>query len=191
MSPNEDMRQAGLNSLVEIVKNECEAEVSLALLVIQTWLEQFARTNGGSSPTEYSAPDRVRLLQSLMTVTDNMSATNENNSNAFRAAICRAVSLATEEMTRQLEIVEDIQMPCSKILVRFGSRNHNIQRVMDSLLLKFQPGAPSHFYVISTLSELATCNPTHVVPFLKAILGTMLANMKSTKNDNLRYVFTR
>ena len=90
-------------------------------------------------------------------------------------------------MTRQFDIIEEIQLPCSKILVRFGSRSHNVQRIMDSLLLKFQPGTPSHYYVIATLSDLATCNPTHVVPFLKAILGTMLANMKSTKKDNLRY----
>ena len=42
-------------------------------------------------------------------------------------------------MTRQFDIIEEIQLPCSKILVRFGSRSHNVQRIMDSLLLKFQP----------------------------------------------------
>ena len=94
--------------------------------------------------------------------------------------------LAAEEMTRQYDIVDEIQLPCSKILVRFGSRSYNVQRVMDSLLLKFQPGSPSHYYVIATLSDLATCNPTHMVPFLKSILGTMLANIKTTKKDNLR-----
>ena len=93
---------------------------------------------------------------------------------------------ATEEMTRQNDIVDEIQLPCSKILVRFGSRIYNVQKVMDSLLIKFQPGSPSHFYVIATLSDLATCNPTHIVPYLKAILGTMLANIKTTKKDNLR-----
>ena len=57
----------------------------------------------------------------------------------FRAAVCRSVSLATEEMTRQFDIVDEVQLPCSKILVRFGSRNHNVQKVMETLLLKFQP----------------------------------------------------
>ena len=90
-------------------------------------------------------------------------------------------------MTRQNDIVDEIQLPCSKILVRFGSRIYNVQKVMDSLLIKFQPGSPSHFYVIATLSDLATCNPTHIVPYLKAILGTMLANIKTTKKDNLRW----
>ena len=104
----------------------------------------------------------------------------------FRAAVCRSVSLATEEMTRQFDIVDEVQLPCSKILVRYGSRNHNVQKVMETLLLKFQPGSPSHYYVITTLSDLATCNPTHVVPFLKTILTTMMANMKATKKDYLR-----
>jgi hypothetical protein len=36
-----------------------------SLLVLQTWLEQFNRTNGGSSLTDYSAEIRVRLLQTL------------------------------------------------------------------------------------------------------------------------------
>ena len=102
--------------------------------------------------------------------------------------MCRSVSLATEEMTRQFDIVDEVQLPCSKILVRFGSRNHNVQKVMETLLLKFQPGSPSHYYVITTLSDLATCNPTHVVPFLKTILTTMMANMKATKKDYLRYL---
>ena len=58
---------------------------------------------------------------------------------------------------------------------------------METLLLKFQPGSPSHYYVITTLSDLATCNPTHVVPFLKTILSTMMSNIKTTKKDYLRY----
>ena len=91
MGTNEDVRQASICSLVELVKKEPENDLNLGLVVLQTWLEQFARTNGGSSPSEYCAPDRVRLLQSLMTITDHM--THQTNSNAFRAAISRAVSL--------------------------------------------------------------------------------------------------
>ena len=92
MGSDEDIRQASICSLVELAKQEPEsADLNLGLIVLQTWLEQFARTNGGSSPTEYCAPDRVRLLQSLMTITDHMS--HQTNSNAFRAAISRAVSL--------------------------------------------------------------------------------------------------
>ena len=87
MSRDEEIRLASLNSLVEVVKqdNEGNGDINLSLLVLQTWLEQFARTNGGISPSEYCAPDRVRLLQSLMTITDNMTNSSENcNTNAFR-----------------------------------------------------------------------------------------------------------
>ena len=122
-----------------------------------------------------------------MTITDNM--TSMTDSNAFRAAVSRTVTLATEEMTRQFEITDQVQLPCSKILVRLGSRNSNVQRVMDALIQKFQPGSTSHFYVITTLYELATCNSTQVVPFLKAILSTMMANIKSVKKDSLRYAY--
>lgn len=189
MCDDEDMRHASLNSLVEVVKqdiNDSGLSGNLTLIVLQTWLEQFTRTNGGGSPSEYCAHDRVRLLQSLMTITDNMFKIQD--SNAFRAAVSRAVTLATEEMTRQSDIIDQVQLPCSKILVRFGSRHNCVGRVMDSLMIKFQ-GASQHYYIVTTLSELATCNPTHVVPYLKDIITTMLSNMKSIRKDTMRYAY--
>ena len=58
MSRDEEIRLASLNSLVEVVKQDTtegggtgNCDINLALLVLQTWLEQFARTNGGISPT--------------------------------------------------------------------------------------------------------------------------------------------
>ena len=35
----------------------------------------------------------------------------------------------------------------------------HIGRVMDALMTKFQPGVPSHYYVITTLSAIAVVNP--------------------------------
>ena len=61
MVPNEDIRNSSINSLVEMVKDDS----NLSLLVLQTWLDQFARTN-------QDTPDRILLLESLMTLTDNM-----------------------------------------------------------------------------------------------------------------------
>ena len=110
MSSNEDIRQASICSLVELAKQEPEsADLNLGLIVLQTWLEQFARTNGGSSPTEYCAPDRVRLLQSLMTITDHMS--HQTNSNAFRAAISRAVSLGKYTLHYILLLEHPVEFP--------------------------------------------------------------------------------
>ena len=145
--------------------------------MLQTWLDQFARTN-------QDTPDRILLLESLMTLTDNMKDCESGTS--FKLAMGRAVNVAIEEMTRNFEIIENIQSPCSKILVRFGSKNCNLAKVMEAILLKFQPGMKSHFYIVTTLSELATRNPTFTTPYLKAVLGTMLANMKTTRKDHLR-----
>ena len=172
MVSNENIRIASINSLVEMVKEDS----NLSLLVLQCWLDQFARTN-------FDTPDQILLLESLMTLTDNMP---DITSQSFKLAVGRAVNLAIEEMTRNYDILENIQLPCSKILVRLGSRNSNLPKVMDAILLKFQPGMKSHFYIITTLSELATRNPTLVTPYLKAVLGTMLSNMKTTRKDNLR-----
>lgn len=43
------------------------------LTVVQTWLDQFARTNGGSAPAEYAATERVFLLQSLERIVGKQS----------------------------------------------------------------------------------------------------------------------
>ena len=176
MVSNEDVRSSSINSLVEMVKQDSH----LSLLVLQTWLDQFARTN-------FDTPDRILLLQSLMTLTDNM--TDLEDSTSFRLAVGRAVNVAIEEMTRSYDILDTIQLPCSKILVRFGSRNSNLSKVMEAILTKFQPGIKSHFYIVTTLSELSTRNPTYTVPYFKSVLTTMLANMKTTKKDYLRYAY--
>ena len=58
IQPDAKARAAAVKSLVTVTAGNPH-------LVLQTWLDQFARTNGGSSPAEYSAADRVFLLQSL------------------------------------------------------------------------------------------------------------------------------
>ena len=54
MVSNEDIRSSSINSLVEMVKEDS----NLSLLVLQTWLDQFSRTN-------FDTPDRILLLQSF------------------------------------------------------------------------------------------------------------------------------
>lgn len=162
---------------------------SQSLLVLQTWLDQFARTNGGSSPSEYAAAERVHLLQSLEQIVAHLVAQKIalDEDLAHRACVGRIIALTTEEMTRQLEVIPDVQKPCSNVLVKLGE--HYMERVMDSLLIKFQPGANVHFYVIMSLSALAQANSTDIVPFLKAILGTVVANSKNVKKENIRYAY--
>ena len=49
------MRAAALQS-AEAMARECP------LLLLQTWLDQFARTNGGTSPQDYVAANRQGFL---------------------------------------------------------------------------------------------------------------------------------
>ena len=64
-----------------------------------------------------------------------------------------------------------------------------MEKVIETLLTKFQPGLQTHFYVLTTLSDLATANPMGIVPHLTGILGTMLANIKSIKADQLKFAY--
>lgn len=95
--------------------------------------------------------------------------------------------MATEEMTRHSDIISDVQNPCSVVLVKLGASY--IERVMDSILSKFPTGTLPHFYVIATLTNLAQTNSAGSVPYLKAIMSTMVATMKLVKKDALRAAF--
>jgi hypothetical protein len=64
-----------------------------------------------------------------------------------------------------------------------------MEKVMETLLSKFQPGFQTHYYTITTLSDLATANPMGIVPYLSGILATMLANIKSIKTDQLKFAY--
>ena len=89
-----------------------------SLLFLQSWLEQFSRTNGGASLSDYSSEYRVRLLQTLQSVVEAMFISDHSSS--FKAAICRVIVLSAEEMSRHFDVIPSVQQPCSKILVRIG-----------------------------------------------------------------------
>lgn len=76
------------------------------------------------------------------------------------------------------------QKPCSAVLVKLSEKFVN--RVMDALISKFQPGVSAHYYVVLTLSRVAQANPAGFVPFLKSTLGTTVTNMRSVRKDNMR-----
>ena len=76
---------------------------------------------------------------------------------------------------RTNDIIDEIQQPCSEVLVRLCRARPNIGgcnksaagsyigRVMDALMTKFQPGAQTHYYVINTLSAIAVVNPIGMI----------------------------
>ncbi|XP_072562213.1 maestro heat-like repeat-containing protein family member 1 isoform X3 [Paramormyrops kingsleyae] len=98
------------------------------------------------------------------------------------------VSLASDEMTRSKEVVPDWQQAASNILVAVG--NKHMGDIMEEMLSKFQPGVLPHFFVVQTLARLAHSNVYGMVPFLSAILTTMLPMLGMAKQDNMKWVFS-
>ncbi|XP_034409167.1 maestro heat-like repeat-containing protein family member 1 isoform X2 [Cyclopterus lumpus] len=98
------------------------------------------------------------------------------------------ISLASDEMTRSKEVVPDWQQAASNILVAVG--NKYINDIMEEILSKFQPGLLPHFFVVQTLANLSDSNVYGMVPFLNAILGTMLPMLSMAKHDNMKWVFS-
>ena len=72
---------------------------------------------------------------------------------------------------RTNDIIDEIQQPCSEVLVRLCRSRPNgmngkssgggsyIERVMEAVMMKFQPGTTAHYYIITTLSAIAVVNP--------------------------------
>ncbi|XP_011483379.1 maestro heat-like repeat-containing protein family member 1 isoform X1 [Oryzias latipes] len=98
------------------------------------------------------------------------------------------ISLASDEMTRSKEVLPDWQQAASDILVAVG--NKYINDIMEEILSKFQPGVLPHFFVVQTLANLSDSNVYGMVPFLNAILGTMLPMLGIAKQDNMKWVFS-
>ncbi|XP_060936842.1 maestro heat-like repeat-containing protein family member 1 isoform X3 [Limanda limanda] len=98
------------------------------------------------------------------------------------------ISLASDEMTRSKEVIPDWQQAASNILVAVG--NKHINDIMEEILNKFQPGVLPHFFVVQTLANLSDSNVYGMVPFLNAILGTMLPMLSMAKQDNMKWVFS-
>ncbi|KAK5922669.1 hypothetical protein CgunFtcFv8_019911 [Champsocephalus gunnari] len=98
------------------------------------------------------------------------------------------ISLASDEMTRSKEVIPDWQQAASNILVAVG--NKHINDIMEEILSKFQPGLLPHFFVVKTLANLSDSNVYGMVPFLNAILGTMLPMLSMAKQDNMKWVFS-
>ncbi|XP_043116564.1 maestro heat-like repeat-containing protein family member 1 [Puntigrus tetrazona] len=99
-----------------------------------------------------------------------------------------AIQLASDEMTKSKEVVPEWQQAASNILVAVG--NKYINDIMEEILSKFQPGVLPHFFVVQTLANLSDSNVYGMVPFLNAIMGTMLPMLGMTKQDNMKWVFS-
>ncbi|XP_055019623.1 maestro heat-like repeat-containing protein family member 1 isoform X2 [Boleophthalmus pectinirostris] len=125
---------------------------------------------------------RVVILRTIELIVD--SKIDYISSNKIKSII----SLASDEMTRSKDVIPDWQQAASNILVAVG--NKHINDIMEEILSKFQPGVLPHFFVVQTLANLSDSNVFGMVPFLNAILGTMLPMLNMAKQDNMKWVFS-
>ncbi|XP_014811632.1 PREDICTED: maestro heat-like repeat-containing protein family member 1 isoform X1 [Calidris pugnax] len=126
-------------------------------------------------------PHRVIILKAMETVVKNNIALLDKSTAKV------VIFLASNEMTKSKEVIRDWQQAASSVLVAVGQRF--INKVMEEVLTKFQPGILPHYFVLQTFANLSVSNVFGMVPFLNSILGTMLPMLGMAKQDHMKAVF--
>ncbi|XP_065520234.1 maestro heat-like repeat-containing protein family member 1 isoform X5 [Lathamus discolor] len=126
-------------------------------------------------------PHRVIILKAMETVVKNNIALLDKSTAKV------VIFLASSEMTKSKEVIRDWQQAASSVLVAVGQRF--INKVMEEVLTKFQPGILPHYFVLQTFANLSVSNVFGMVPFLNSILGTMLPMLGMAKQDHMKSVF--
>ncbi|XP_074942119.1 maestro heat-like repeat-containing protein family member 1 isoform X4 [Phalacrocorax aristotelis] len=126
-------------------------------------------------------PHRVIILKAMETVVKNSIALLDKSTAKV------VIFLASNEMTKSKEVIRDWQQAASNVLVAVGQRF--INKVMEEVLTKFQPGILPHYFVMQTFANLSVSNVFGMVPFLNSILGTMLPMLGMAKQDHMKSVF--
>lgn len=90
-----------------------------------------------------------------------------------------------EEMTQVKDTGNDRERVMCGIVIALGRQHpHETMELMSS---KFQPGPMPHPLVLETLAGLALANPFGIMPFLKALLGTMLPMLGAARVEQLKW----
>uniref|UniRef100_A0A8C3SH24 Maestro heat like repeat family member 1 n=1 Tax=Chelydra serpentina TaxID=8475 RepID=A0A8C3SH24_CHESE len=126
-------------------------------------------------------PHRIVILKAMEAVVKNNIAYLDKSTAKI------VIFLASNEMTKSKEIICDWQQAASNVLVAAGTRF--INKVMEEVLTKFQPGILPHYFIMQTFANLSVSNVFGMVPFLNSILGTMLPMLGMAKQDNMKSVF--
>ncbi|XP_032038343.1 maestro heat-like repeat-containing protein family member 1 isoform X1 [Aythya fuligula] len=126
-------------------------------------------------------PHRVIILKAMETVVRNNIASLDKSTAKV------VIFLASNEMTKSKEVIRDWQQAASSVLVAVGQRF--INKVMEEVLTKFQPGILPHYFIVQTFANLSVSNVFGMVPFLNSILGTMLPMLGMAKQDHMKSVF--
>ncbi|XP_068953135.1 maestro heat-like repeat-containing protein family member 1 isoform X8 [Petaurus breviceps papuanus] len=126
-------------------------------------------------------PYRVIILKAMETIVKN------NIDELDRCTAKIVIILASNEMTKSKELILDWQQAASSVLVAVGKRF--INKVMEEVLTKFQPGILPHYFVMQTFANLSITNVFGMVPFLNSILTTMLPMLNLARQDQMKSVF--
>ncbi|XP_066846978.1 maestro heat-like repeat-containing protein family member 1 isoform X1 [Anser cygnoides] len=126
-------------------------------------------------------PHRVIILKAMETVVKNNIASLDKSTAKV------VIFLASNEMTKSKEVIREWQQAASSVLVAVGQRF--INKVMEEVLTKFQPGILPHYFIVQTFANLSVSNVFGMVPFLNSILGTMLPMLGMAKQDHMKSVF--
>ncbi|EMP27282.1 HEAT repeat-containing protein 7A [Chelonia mydas] len=126
-------------------------------------------------------PHRTIILKAMEAVVKNNIACLDKSTAKI------VIFLASNEMTKSKEIIYDWQQAASNVLVAVGRRF--INKVMEEVLTKFQPGILPHYFIMQTFANLSVSNVFGMVPFLNSILGTMLPMLGMAKQDHMKSVF--
>lgn len=100
----------------------------------------------------------------------------------------KLITLASAELTQSQDVIPEWQSAASNLLSTIGKKY--AKDVMQELLTKFHTGHLPHFFIISTLGQLATSNVSEVVPLLKTVMARMLPMLGLAKLDNMQWVFS-
>uniref|UniRef100_A0A8B9ETV1 Maestro heat like repeat family member 1 n=1 Tax=Anser cygnoides TaxID=8845 RepID=A0A8B9ETV1_ANSCY len=125
-------------------------------------------------------PHRVIILKAMETVVKNNIASLDKSTAKV------VIFLASNEMTKS-KVIREWQQAASSVLVAVGQRF--INKVMEEVLTKFQPGILPHYFIVQTFANLSVSNVFGMVPFLNSILGTMLPMLGMAKQDHMKSVF--
>uniref|UniRef100_A0A8C8RI83 Maestro heat like repeat family member 1 n=1 Tax=Pelusios castaneus TaxID=367368 RepID=A0A8C8RI83_9SAUR len=126
-------------------------------------------------------PHRIIILKAVETVVRN------NIARLGKSMAKIVIFRASHEMTKSKEIIYDWQQAASDVLVAAGKRF--INKVMEEVLTKFQPGILPHYFIMQTFANLSVSNVFGMVPFLNSIFGTMLPMLGMAKHDHMKSVF--
>ncbi|XP_033011909.1 maestro heat-like repeat-containing protein family member 1 isoform X4 [Lacerta agilis] len=126
-------------------------------------------------------PHRIIILRAMEAVV------RSNLAQLDKSTAKIVIFLASNEMTKSKDIIFEWQQAASNVLVAVGRRF--INKVMEEVLSKFQPGILPHYFIVQTFANLSMTNVFGMVPFLNSILGTMLPMLGMAKQDNMKTVF--